>query len=157
MKKATKTARQLLEAKRLGPTGIIAVAPNDTVLQALTVMADKNTGSVAVLSGGKLVGIMTERDYARKVELAGKTAVGTLVEEIMTGNVFFAAPDDTVDHCRTIMSQHRICHLPICDHGKLVGMMSSRDILEEIISEEERLIRDLQTERLMMTTDTGSY
>jgi CBS domain-containing protein len=157
MEKATKTARQLLETKRLGPAGIVAIAPDDTVLQALTVMADKNTGAVAVLAGGKLVGIMTERDYARKVELAGKTARDTLVREIMTGNVFYVTSNDKVDKCRTIMNQHRIRHLPVCDNGRLIGMMSSRDILEEIIAEEEHLIQDLQTERLMMTTDTGTY
>jgi CBS domain-containing protein len=158
MDRPTKTARQLLETKRSAVTGVISVAPGDTVLSALKLMHEKDTGAVVVLEGGKLAGIVTERDYARKVELQGKSAKDTLVRQIMTESpMFYATPGDSVEKCRALMGQHRVRHLPVCDSGRVIGVLSIRDVLEEIIAEEEHVIRDLETDRLVMTTDTGSY
>ncbi len=157
MEKPTKTARQLLEGKRLGPTRVISVAPDSPVLTALQVMAEEDIGAVVICRSGKLVGIMSERDYARKVELHGKAARDTLVREIMTEDVTYITPADSVDKCRALMSKHRIRHLPVCDSGQVIGVLSSRDVLEEIISEEEHLIHDLETERLVLTTNPGVY
>ena len=158
MNKPTKTARQLLDAKRSAHAGVISVAPSDTVLSALKLMREKNIGAVVVLDGGKLKGILTERDYARKVEIEGRTAHECLVHQIMTDRaVVYAAPDDSVELCRTLMMQHRIRHLPVYENGAVLGVLSIRDVLEEIIAEDREAIRELETDRLLMTTDTGAY
>jgi CBS domain-containing protein len=158
MDRPTKTARQLLESKRSEVTGVISVAPGDTVLSALKLMQEKDIGAVVVLEGGKLQGILTERDYAREVELQGKTAKDVLVHQIMTERpVFYATPGDSVEKCRALIGQHRVRHLPVCDNGRVIGVLSIRDVLEEIIEEEEHLIRDLENDRLVMTTETGAY
>jgi CBS domain-containing protein len=157
MEKPSKTARQLLEGKRVGLTRVVTVAPDSSVLAALQIMAEEDVGAVVVCQNGRLVGIMSERDCARKIELHGKTARDTLVREIMTEDVIYVTPADSVDKCRMLMSKHRIRHLPVCDSGEVIGVLSSRDVLEEIISEEEHLIHDLETERLVMTTNPGVY
>jgi len=158
MDRPTKTARQLLETKRSDVTGVMSVAPEDTVLSALQLMREKDIGAVVVLEGDTLAGILTERDYARKGELQGKAAKDVSVRQIMTVRpLICAAPGDSVEQCRALMSQHRVRHLPVCDDGRAIGVLSIRDVLEEIIAEEEHLIRDLETDRLVMTTDTGAY
>jgi CBS domain-containing protein len=158
MDRPSKTARQLLEAKRSDVTGVMGVTPGDTVLSALKLMQEKDIGAVVVLEGDKLQGILTERDYAREVELKGKTAQDTLVRQIMTERpVLYATPGDPVEKCRALMGQHRVRHLAVCDNGRVIGVLSIRDVLEEIIAEEEHTIRDLETDRLVMTTDTGAY
>ena len=158
MERDAKTARQLLEAKRSHVTGVISVTPQDTVLSALKLMQEKDIGAVVVLEGGKLKGIFTERDYAREVELQGKTAKDVLVHQIMTGRpIFYAAPGDPVEKCRALMGQHRVRHLAVCDDGRVIGVLSIRDVLEQIITEDERLIRNLENDRLVMTTVTGAY
>ena len=158
MDRPTKTARQLLETKRSDVTGVMSVAPGDTVLSALQLMQEKDIGAVVVLEGDTLAGIMTERDYARKGELQGKAAKDVPVRQIMTGGpLICAAPGDSVERCRALMSQHRVRHLAVCDDGRVIGVLSIRDVLEEIIAEEEHVIRDLETDRLVMTTDTGAY
>jgi CBS domain-containing protein len=136
---------------------VVTVAPDSPVLAALQVLAEENIGAVVVCQGSALVGILSERDYTRKVELHGKTARDTLVRDIMTKDVICVAPADSVDRCRELMSKHRIRHLPVCEGEEVIGMLSSRDILEEIIAEEESLIHDLETERLVMTTNPGVY
>ena len=121
-------------------------------------MQEKDIGAVVVIEGGKLQGILTERDYAREVELQGKTAKDVLVHQIMTERpVFYATPGDSVEKCRALIGQHRVRHLPVCDNGRVIGVLSIRDVLEEIIKEEEHLIRDLENDRLVMTTETGAY
>jgi CBS domain-containing protein len=155
--KLSKTAKQLLDEKHSDLKGVITVAPGDSVLSALKVMADKNVGALVISRDGKIVGILSERDYARKVELVGKNAASTRVSDIMTEKVFSAGPADSIDRCRTLMSQHRVRHLPICENGRAVGILSMRDVLEEIIREEEKVIRGLETDRLIMTTNTGVY
>lgn len=146
------TAAKVLAATR---TGVIAVAPDDTVLRALEIMAERNIGAVVVLRGAQLAGIMSERDYARAVELKGRTARDTRVEEIMTQEVVTVAPVTPIGECNALMHKHRIRHLPVVEGGAVVGMLSSRDVLEEVIAEEEKQLETLATERLMI--DTGSY
>jgi len=158
MDRPTKTARQLLETKSSEVAGVISVAPGDSVLSALKLMQEKDIGAVVVIEGGKLQGILTERDYAREVELKGKTAKDALVHQIMTERpVFYAMPGDSIEKCRALMGQHRVRHLPVCDNGRVIGVLSIRDVLEDILKEEEHVIRDLETDRLVMTTDTGAY
>ncbi len=149
---ANKTAREFLAQK---PHGVIAVSPDDTVLQALKVMAEKDIGAVLVMRGQSMVGILSERDYARKVEIKGKTAAGTPVREIMTEKVVFATPANTVVQCMALMKQKRIRHLPVIDGTSVVGVLSSRDVLEEVIAEEEVVLKDLQHERVFYAGDTG--
>jgi len=106
MDQPSKTARQLLEAKRSDVTGVISIAPGDTVLSALKLMQEKDIGAVVVLEDGKLKGIFTERDYAREVELQGKMAKDVLVHQIMTGRpIFYATPGDSIEQCRALMGQ----------------------------------------------------
>jgi CBS domain-containing protein len=158
MDKQTKTVTELLEAKRPDTIGVISVTPEDTVLSALKLMSEKNVGAVVVLEKGKLVGIMTERDYARKVEVKGRTAKDTLVREVMTGDrVIYVTPGDSVDKCKALLKQYGFRHLPVYEDNRVTGILSIRDILEEIILEDEHLIHDLESDRLMMTTYTGAY
>jgi CBS domain-containing protein len=153
MNKPTKTAKQLLDTKRFGVAGVVSVGPDDTVLDGLRVMADRNVGALVVYEGGKLVGIVTERDCARKLELQGRTAGSTQVREIMTLSVVCANPADSVDRCRVLLSQHRIRHLPVCEGRTVLGVLSSRDILEELLNEEEHLLHELEIERLEITNN----
>jgi CBS domain-containing protein len=154
----SRTAKQLMDQKRPEVAGVIAVAPGDTVLSALKLMREKDIGAVVVLDNDKLKGILTERDYARDVELEGLTAKDCLVHQIMTDRLLvYAMPGDSIERCRALMTEHRVRHLPIYDSGKVVGVLSIRDILEGIIAEEKEVIRELQTDRLLMTTDTGAY
>lgn len=136
-------------------TGVIAVRPDDTVLEALKMMAAKNIGAVLVLDGERLAGILSERDCARKVELEGRTAATTRVREIMTGDVVTVPATATVEDCHALMRRHRIRHLPVVENGRLVGVLSSRDVLEEVIADEAKDIRDLETERRLV--EEGLY
>ena len=158
MERPSKTARELLQGKRSDVAGVISVSPGDTVLDAIKVMREKDIGAVVVLDGGQLKGMLSERDYAREVELEGKTARDSRVHEIMTDRaVVCARPGDTVEKCRALMIQHHVRHLPVMEDGRVIGVLSIRDVLDEIIAEEEHVIHELETERLVMTTDTGSY
>ena len=154
VEKPTMTAWQLVQRKK---TGVLAVAPDSTVFSALELMAEKNVGAVLVLQGQKLVGILSERDYARKVELRGRTAKDTRVREIMTEKVIHVTPTQTIDDCRKLMGQKQIRHLPVVQDEKVIGVLSARDVLEEVLAEEEHLIHDLEKERLISTTDPGTY
>lgn len=147
-----KTAQECLAQK---PHGVIAVSPDDTVLQALKVMAEKDIGAVLVMRGQSMAGIFTERDYARKVEITGKTAAKTAVREVMTERVVVATPRNTVVQCMALMKQKRIRHLPVVDGARVVGVLSVRDVLEEVIAEEEAVLKELQHERLFYSGDTG--
>lgn len=149
---ANKTAQEFLAEK---PHGVIAVSPDDSVLQALKLMAEKDIGAVLVMRGQSMAGIFSERDYARKVELRGKTAANTPVREVMTEKVVFVTPTNTVVQCMALMKQKRIRHLPVVDGAKVVGVLSARDVLEEVIAEEEVVLKDLQHERLFYAGDTG--
>ena len=155
MEKTRKTAKQLLDMKK--QAGFFSVSANSTVKVALEVLSEKNIGAVLVMEGAKLVGIFSERDYARKGELQGRAAGSTAVREVMTSNIVSVTPDRMVEECRRIMGERRIRHLPVLDGEKVIGVLSSKDILDEVIAEDEKLIRDLETERLQMTTTAGNY
>jgi CBS domain-containing protein len=154
MARSWKTVRQVLALKR---REVFAVAPDDTVFAALETMAAKDVGALVVLDRGRLVGILSERDCARRVELAGRTAKQTAVREIMTAEVVTVTPDNRVDLCMLLMRRHHLRHLPVVEGATVLTVLSSRDVLEEVIAEDEHLIRALETDRLAMTTDTGSY
>jgi len=152
MKKERKTARQILSEN---PREVISVGPDDAVLTALRQMADKDVSTVLVLHGSNLVGILSQRDYARQVELAGRSAAETKVGEIMTTQVFYVTPEHTCDQCLALMHTKRIRHLPVIDAGRIVGVLSNRDVLEELIQEDEHFISILEHDMLYLTIDTG--
>ena len=155
MEKPRKTAKQLLDMKK--QAGFFSVSANSTVKAALEVLSEKDIGAVLVMEGTRLIGIFSERDYARKGELQGRAAGSTAVREVMTSNIVSVTPDRMVEECRRIMGERRIRHLPVLDGEKVIGVLSSKDILDEVIAEDEKLIRDLETERLQMTSTAGNY
>ena len=124
---------------------IFSIAPDATVYDALALMAEKEVGALLVLSVGKLVGIISERDYARKIVLQGRSSRETTVQEIMTGDMFTVTPEDTIDECMRMMTHHHIRHLPVLDQGKLAGVISIGDLVNAIITEQARTINHLHT------------
>ncbi len=136
-----KTVKKLLKEK---DSPLLSIAPDARVLDALKVMADKDIGALAVVDSNQLVGIFSERDYARKVILKGKASQNTLVKEIMTAEVVTVRPQQTVEECMAIMERHRIRYLPVVDGGKLVGIVSIGDVLQAIISEQADSINQLE-------------
>ncbi|MCX7886666.1 MAG: CBS domain-containing protein [Verrucomicrobiae bacterium] len=136
------TVQQLLKEK---PHGAWTIGPRATVYQALELMAEKDIGALPVVDEhGKLVGMFSERDYARKVALLGRTAKTTTVAELMTTTVYYVTPQTTVEECMAIMTEKRTRHLPVLDQGKLVGLVSIGDIVKAIITQQEITIRSLQ-------------
>jgi CBS domain-containing protein len=135
------TVHQLLQAKG---NHVWSIEPDATVYQALQSMAEKNVGAMLVVQGGKLVGIFSERDYARKVILQGKSSKTTSVGEVMTREVLYISPDDTIENCMALMTAKRTRHLPVLEHGELVGLVSIGDVVKEIIRDREFTIRELE-------------
>ena len=136
-----KTVKEILEAKG---TEIWSVQPSDTVLNSLRLMADKGIGSLLVMDGEKLMGIVTERDYARKVILEGKSSKDTSVSDVMTSKVLCVSPERTVDECMALMTDKRARHLPVVDHKRVVGVVSIGDLVKTLINEQQILIDQLQ-------------
>ena len=120
------------------------VAPDDTVFDALKLMADKNIGSVLVMDGEKLAGILSERDYARKVVLHGKTSRHLPVREIMTGDVQTISPDENIDRCMALMTQKHIRHLPVVEDGRVVGLISIGDVVKAVIEDQAFLLDQME-------------
>jgi CBS domain-containing protein len=135
------TVRRLLEAKK---KGFYTIAPEATAFEALRIMADNDVGALMVARGDKLLGIFTERDYSRKVVLKGRSSKETLVSELMTESVYCVTPDDTTENCMSIMNDKHVRHLPVLEDGRLVGLVSIRDVVNMIISEKETTIHDLE-------------
>ena len=134
------TVREMLRGK----SSIYWVEPGDTVLEALRLMADRNIGAVLVRSDEKLEGIFSERDYARKVILLGKTSRETLVSEIMTTHVICVEPGWTADQCMALMTERRIRHLPVVEQGRLIGVISIGDVVRAVVEEQQFTIDSLQ-------------
>jgi CBS domain-containing protein len=123
---------------------VYSVEPGDTVFEALRLMADKNIGAVLVRSGPHLVGIFSERDYARKVILLGKTSKETLVSEIMTTQVVCVEPDWTAEQCMVLMTERRVRHLPVVEQERLIGVISIGDVVRTVVDEQQFTIESLQ-------------
>ena len=134
------TVRDMLRRK----PDVYCVEPGDTVFEALRLMADKNIGAVLVRSDQKIEGIFSERDYARKVILFGKTSKETLVSEIMTTPVISVEPNWTADQCMALMTDKRIRHLPVTEQGQLIGIISIGDVVRAVVEEQQFTINSLQ-------------
>ncbi|HEU0289161.1 MAG TPA: CBS domain-containing protein [Burkholderiales bacterium] len=137
-----KTVTQLLQAKG---REIHTISPDARVFDALKLMAEKNVGALVVTEGGRLAGILSERDYARKVILLSKSSHDIAVREIMTAKVITVQPGQTVEQCMALMTEKRIRHLPVTDGEKLVGVLSIGDLVKEVISEQEQTIKQLES------------
>lgn len=124
---------------------IWSVKPEATVYEAIALMAEKGVGAMLVVSGGELAGIFSERDYARKVILLGRSSKETLVRDIMTSKVITATPEHTVDECMRIVTHNHIRHLPVMEGGKLVGIVSIGDLVNAIIESQAHTIDQLHT------------
>ncbi|AKU10938.1 hypothetical protein AzCIB_1033 [Azoarcus sp. CIB] len=152
MEKTVKTARQLVT--EVG-AGVVSVGPNEPVMAVLQAMADNGVNGVLVIDNGQLLGIVTERDYALKVELKGRTARETRAHEIMTSEVICASADDSCERCMEVMHREWVRHLPVMEQGKVIGVLFLRDVLEEVVAEDEHLIKDLERERIESSGATG--
>jgi len=135
------TVRDILDQKE--KKQILTIGPNDSVFRALREMALHNVGALLVMDFGKVVGIVSERDYARKVVLKDRTSRETQVSEIMESRVLYVVPRDTAEGCMALMTEKRIRHLPVFEHGELVGLISIGDILKAVIEDHEYLIDQL--------------
>ena len=135
------TLRQLLGNKT---AEVYSVAPNDSVIDAIRLMAQKGVGAVLVMEGAKLVGIISERDYARKVVLHGRSSADTAVREIMTAEVVTVGLQQTVAECMRIVTEHRIRHLPVMDGDEVAGVISIGDLVKAVIDDQTEQIAHLQ-------------
>lgn len=136
------TLKQLLDDKGGLP---VVVSPKDSVYHALNVMAENDVGAVLVMDGEKLVGIFSERDYARKVILSGKTSRDTRIEEIMTQKVAYVTPKNSIAECMSLMTQHRFRHLPVLDEDQnILGVVSIGDLVKATISHQQFVIQQLE-------------
>jgi CBS domain-containing protein len=122
-----------------------SLTPQMSVFDALKQLADHDVGAMMVMDGGKLVGVFSERDYTRKIALAGKASKETPVKDIMTANVLTVTPQTRTKDCMALMSQKKIRHLPVVDGDKVLGMISIRDIMDDIIRDHELTISQLQS------------
>lgn len=134
---------ELLHHKR-GAT-VWSVSPDATVFEAIQMMAEKNIGALLVMENGKLVGIISERDYTRKVALKGKSSKETAVREILSGHVHSVTPNHSVEDCMRLMTEHRVRHLPVTDGETIVGVISIGDLVNWIISSQTSTIHQLET------------
>jgi CBS domain-containing protein len=139
--KANTPISALLHHKTAAPWSI---APEATVFEAIKLMAEKNIGSLLVMSGGRLVGVFTERDYARKIALHGKTSKQTLVKEVLSSSVITVTPQDSVEHCMKLMTESRVRHLPVLDGAKVAGIVSIGDLVNWIISAQDAAIEQME-------------
>jgi CBS domain-containing protein len=137
-----KSIRQLLQGK---PGGLCTIDPDASVLDALKLMAEKNVGALLVVKNDRLAGVLSERDYARKVVLLGKSSHETRVREIMTEHPVCVQPGNTVEECMALMTDRHIRHLPVIENGKLIGVLSIGDLVKETISEQQFVIQQLES------------
>jgi CBS domain-containing protein len=137
-----KTVKQLLSAKG---TQIYSIRPDAKVYEALESMAEKDVGALLVTEGSRLLGIISERDYARKVILHGKSSHELQVRDIMTSKVITVHPGQTVEECMELMTEKRIRHLPVTDGERLIGVLSIGDLVKEVIAEQQQTIQQLES------------
>lgn len=136
-----RTVRHLLESKA---PEVFAIGPDQPVLDAIKLMADKRIGAVLVMHAGRLIGILSERDYARKIVLQGRSSADTPVRDIMTGDVVSVRLTDTADHCMQLVTNRRIRHLPVLDGEAVLGVISIGDLVKAVIEDQQVEIDQLQ-------------
>lgn len=138
-----KTASQILKSKPDHRT-VHTIEPGASVYEAVKMMADKNVGALVVVERGKVVGIVSERDYARKVVLMARSSKDTPLRDIMSSPVMYVHPEQTTEQCMALMTQNRLRHLPVMDAGELVGLISIGDLVKATISEQQFIIEQLE-------------
>jgi CBS domain-containing protein len=136
-----KTVKHVLQAKG---HDVWSIPPDALVYDALKLMADKEVGALLVLEAGKLVGIISERDYARKVMLKGKSSLDTPVREIMTQKVIYVRPEQTIEDCMALMTEKRVRHLPVLVDDQVIGVVSIGDLVKAVIAEKDFMIKQLE-------------
>ena len=136
-----KTVRQLLQGKG---SAVLSIEPTATAYDAMKVMAEKNVGALLVLSGGKLAGIVSERDFARRMYMQNKAPKDIPVSDLMTKDVVYVRPDMTSDQCMALMTDKRVRHLPVVDGDKVMGVLSIGDLVKDTISEQRFIIEQLE-------------
>jgi CBS domain-containing protein len=137
-----KAVKQILASK---PSNVFSVSPSATVFEALEEMMNKNISALVVMDGTQLKGIFTERDYARKIALQGKSSKDTSVSEIMTSDLITISPDDTIDYCMGLMTERHIRHLPVMENNQICGMVSIGDVVKSIIEVQKSTIQQLES------------
>jgi CBS domain-containing protein len=138
----TTSVRQVLASKG---SAVYSISPQTSVTEALDVMAEKNVGSVVVAAGDRLVGVFSERDYARKVRPCGEVKPETPVEDLMSCNVLTVSPTQTVEDCMSLMTDNRVRHLPVVERGKLVGIITIGDVVKAMLAEQQSTIQQLSS------------
>lgn len=149
---AYRPLKQILAAK---PKALWSVAPGDSALTAMQLMAEKHVGLVVVLDGKAIVGVLSERDCVRRLVVAGKSPQGTAVADIMVRDVVKADISQTFAECLKLMHEYRIRHLPIMENGLAIGVISVRDLLSEAVNHHAKIISELERERMTMLTSTA--
>ena len=137
-----KTAAHILKTKQ--PHTVQTIAPDASVYDAIKRMAELRIGALVVVQGERVVGIVTERDYARKIVLMDRSSKDTPVRDVMSSPVLFVRPEQTSKECMALMTEHRLRHLPVMEHDRLVGLVSIGDLVKDIISEQDFIIEQLQ-------------
>ena len=136
------TATQILKSKP--DKSVYSTTPSSSVFDAVKLMAEKNVGALVVMEGGAIVGVVTERDYARKIVLMARSSKETPVREIMTSPVMYVQPDRTSEECMALMTEYRVRHLPVMDKGEVIGLVSIGDLVKDVISEQKFIIQQLE-------------
>ena len=134
--------RHLLDRKG---RAIYSVKPDDPVLEAIRIMAERHVGALVVMDGARLVGIVSERDYARKIILKGRSSADTPVSQIMSSPVLTVDPQSTVQECMELMTEHRVRHLPVVESGRVIGMVSIGDLVKAVIQDQQETIEQLES------------
>lgn len=139
-----KTVAELLKLKAAQHQQVHTIGPGQMVVDALKVMADKNVGALPVVQDGHVVGVFSERDYARKLVLKGRSSIGTPVDAVMSAPVITVGPQESIDRCMGIMTDSHLRHLPVVENGQLLGLLSIGDLVKEAIAEQTALIQQLE-------------
>ncbi len=137
-----KTVAQILRSKH--DLTVHTITPKAAVLDAVKLMAEKGIGALLVMENEEVIGIITERDYARKIVLMNRSSKETPVSDIMTSSVMYVRPDQTNEDCMALITENRLRHLPVMDNGKLIGLISIGDLVKDIISEQQFVIQQLE-------------